>query len=106
MQVTLMVADSLVRHPLEVREDGSHIPSPRLPKVVMTYQDRRSTSVAEALDAAWRICNAAPSKLTEAEARLRDVWDARAGGAALSVGDVVEVDGESWRCTPEGWEPA
>lgn len=94
MRVRVIVADSLIRHP-----EGAS----RVPLGVLEYRDRRSTSVEEALDVAWRICNAAPHLLDEQQARLRDVWTARSGGLGLSVGDVVEVDGRKFRCEREGW---
>lgn len=94
MQIKITIADSLVRTPDD--------PSP-VPLVAMEYRDRRSTTVQEALDVAWRICNAAPHLLDERQARLRDVWEGRSGGLGLSVGDVVEVDGARFRCEREGW---
>ena len=98
MRVKVVVTDALVR----VVDD----PDARFPLVGLEYDDRRSTTVGEALDAAWTICTAAHHKLTEPEARLRDVWDAQAGGLGLSVGDLVEVDGVRYRRTPQGWTSA
>ena len=94
MLVRITVNDSLVRHP----DDRL-----RVPLRVLEYRDSRSTTVEEALDVAWRICNAAPHLLDEQQARLRDVWTGRSGGLGLSVGDVVEVDGRRFRCEREGW---
>mgnify|MGYP003329318393 CR=1 FL=1 len=94
MHIRVIILDSLVRYP----DSNSTVPLAGL-----EYWDRRSTTSAEALETVWRICNAAPTKLTETELALRDVWDAAAGGLGLSVGDVVEVDGKQFRCTEEGW---
>lgn len=94
MDIRVMIADSLVR----LTGDGS-----RVPKVLLEYRDRRSTSVEEALESVWRICNAARHLLDEGEGALRDVWDFRAGGLRVGVGDCVEVDGVLWRCEAAGW---
>lgn len=96
MQVSVILADVLLR-----TTDPS---ASRVPKVVMSYTDRRSGSDIEALDECWRICNAAPHLLDETEQQLRDVWDSAAGGLGLSVGDVVEVDGRPYECRPDGWK--
>jgi hypothetical protein len=93
MQVRIVVANTLACF-----ADDDFVP-----EVVMAYRDRRSVTVTDALDQAWRICNAAHHRLDEAEQRLRAAWDACAGGLALSVGDVVEVDGNVFVCAPDGW---
>jgi hypothetical protein len=95
MQVRVMIADTLVRRPHSDAREGM---------VVVEYVDHRSTTHLQALDAAWRICNAAHHLLDDGESRLRDVWDARSGGLGLGVGDLVEVDGVRYRCAPSGWD--
>lgn len=79
-------------------------PMKRQHRLVFSYEDTTSSSMRAAADRAWHITNGAIMRLNEEDLAIRLSWDETVPGLAVSVNDVVRVDGTPFRCTTNGWD--
>jgi hypothetical protein len=69
----------------------------------MSYADTQSNTKQEAAERAWHITNGANTLLEGDDLLLRTRWEALHPGMAVSVNDIVIVDGIKLKCLPGGW---
>ena len=69
----------------------------------MSYEDTQSNTKQDAAQRAWHITNGANMLLEGDDLSLRTRWEALHPGIAVSVNDIVIVDGIKLKCLPEGW---
>lgn len=73
-------------------------------RFIFEYKDSVSSSKVAAAQRAWHITSAAITRLEGEELELRMKWDQISRGNAVSIGDIVAVDGDAYLCQPGGWE--
>lgn len=96
VNVEIWIEDDLQRFP------GDRVTPER--HLAFSYVDSASATPMEAVRRAWHITNGAIMRLDQEDLVLRQEWSVLAAGMAVSVGDVVRVDGAGWLCTTTGWD--
>ena len=96
MKIELWMASDLCRLPDVSVDKYAH-------RLAFFYEDSVSKSARSASERAWRITNAAINRLEGEELQLRLQFESVAPGQALSVGDMVKVDGATMICERVGF---
>ena len=72
-------------------------------EVKFTYLDKRNEVNEEICERAFHMFNAPMELLNEEDGMIAVAYRTEKL-RSLSVGDIVEVDGERWLCRPIGWQ--
>jgi len=72
-------------------------------KLLFNYTSQGCFSDTAILNRAFMMFNVDPRDLMKNDSYIAKRYRNRARLRSLSVGDIVEIDGNKYRCMPEGW---